>query len=57
MRPVYLLSLKVGEAFTFAPATDAPVYVRARGGYRPGRGGPLVKASAETRVYRYKLGG
>ena len=48
---VLLARLKVGETFTFE--AGGPVYVRSTGGYRPARGGPLVKHSADQRVYRY----
>lgn len=33
--------LKIGDVFQFL--LDGDVYVRSRGGYRPGRGGPLVR--------------
>lgn len=51
---VYLSRLKVGDAFTFSTG-DAPIYVRCKGGYRPGRGGPLVKFSADQKVMKYFL--
>lgn len=52
-RPVLLNNLALGSTFTFVNDPTAPVYVRARGGYRPGRGGPLVRHSQDQHVYRY----
>jgi hypothetical protein len=37
--------LKVGQAFQFEP--NGAVFVRVRGGFRPGRGGPLYNTLAE----------
>ena len=36
-------NLKLGQAFQFMPGPMCGVYVRCRGGYRIGRGGPLQK--------------
>ncbi|WP_038214912.1 hypothetical protein [Xenophilus azovorans] len=57
-RPILLDALRVGELFTFAsdPGHAQPVYLRGRGGYRPALGGPLVRHSADTRVYRHDPG-
>ena len=36
--------LRVGQAFSFVTSTgDSPIFVRCRGGIRPGLGGKLVK--------------
>lgn len=43
--------LKTGEAFTTTPG--GAVYVRCRGGYRPGRGGDLARANADSPVIRW----
>ena len=53
MRPttVYLKAIRAGDSFTFTP--KGPVYVRCRGGYRPGCGGELVKPMPGQSVYRY----
>lgn len=45
--------LRVGDAFTFEPAPDAPVYIKCRGGYRPGRGGALQTCGMRATVYRW----
>ena len=48
-------NLKVYDAFRFLPEGD--VYIRCRGGYRPGCGGPLVKFNfPDCPVYRYDSG-
>jgi len=48
---VYLQNIKQGEAFTFTVAGQ--VYIRCRGGYRPGLGGELVKIAPDQKVIRY----
>jgi len=54
-RPVLLAALRAGDLFTFAPDPDhnQPVYRREPRGYRPAPGGPLVRHSPDTRVYRH----
>ncbi len=42
-------NIKAGEAFQFAK--DGPVFVKCRGGYRPGCGGELMRGNAEWMVY------
>lgn len=50
--------LKVGQAFTFEP--NGAVFIRCRGGFRPGRGGPLYDRLADglsmtnINVYLYR---
>ena len=45
--------LKVNDAFRFLP--DGSVYIRCRGGYRPGCGGELVRFNyPDCPVYPYK---
>ena len=50
--PVYknklLNNVKIGTPFQFSPMGQT--YVRCRGGYRPGRGGPLVTHSPDQIV-------
>lgn len=41
--------LKVGQAFMFEP--NSAVFVRVRGGFRPGKGGPLYAAVGTETVY------
>ena len=49
---MYYKNLRVGDAFRFL--SDGAVYVRCRGGYRPGCGGPLVKFNYPgCPVFRY----
>lgn len=49
--PILVRNMRVGDAFTFTPG--GPVYVRSKGGFRPGRGGELVKFSRDQKVYLY----
>ena len=45
-------ALRLGDAFSFLP--DGFVYVRCRGGFRPGCGGPLAAFNyPDCPVYRY----
>lgn len=50
---IFLTKLRLGDAFVFSP--EGAVYVRCRGGYRPGRGGPLVKIDPDQTVIRFSL--
>jgi hypothetical protein len=50
-RRVLLANLRNGQAFTFI--AGGAVYVRCKGGYRPGCGGVLVGINPEQLVYRY----
>ena len=50
---MYYEQLKLGDAFLFM--REGCVYVRCRGGYRPGRGGELVKFNyPRIPVYLYR---
>lgn len=45
--------LKCGQSFQFLQSGD--VYIRCRGGYRPGCGGPLIKFNfPDMPVLRYE---
>lgn len=46
MIPKTLQKLRIGEAFQFK--TDGVVFVRCRGGFRPGCGGPLYAMPHKT---------
>jgi hypothetical protein len=51
---VPLTKIKVGEAFRFdADWRLAPVFVKCRGGFRPGRGGQLHACRPQQPVYRH----
>jgi len=46
-------ALRLNDAFSFLEGGN--VYIRCRGGYRPGYGGPLVRFNfADCPVYLYK---
>lgn len=49
--PLAFRRLRLGDAFQFE--TGGPVWVRARGGFRPGRGGQLHACTPHTPVIRY----
>ena len=51
MKTVLLESLKAGTPFVFT--IEGVVYVRCKGGYCPGRGGPVVRFSHDQKVIRY----
>ena len=48
--PISYRQLRAGDQF--ALYMDGPVFVRCRGGFRPGRGGPLHRLVPTQPVYR-----
>jgi hypothetical protein len=49
LRNKFLDNVEIGECFQFTVGGE--FYIRCRGGYRPGRGGELVKHSHDQMVY------
>ncbi len=53
MNPVFLKTLRVGEAFELDSRYPSGVFVKVRGGARPGCGGELIRFAPTTLVRRY----
>lgn len=47
-----LSKVKIGEAFQFEP--EGPVFVKCRGGFRPGNGGQLHACAPQQPVIPYQ---